>query len=98
MTHTLDSLMALHRAATSAAVQYADCARVSLRSERTIQAADDRDEANYARTALTEAQRDAQRYRWVRRPDNTSLDTWLLTFSNEELDAAIDAAMGGAHE
>jgi hypothetical protein len=56
MNHTVETLMALHNAATSAAVQYADCARVSLRSERTMQAADDRDEANDAlRTALTEA-------------------------------------------
>ena len=42
--------------------------------------------------------KDAERYRWLRRPDNTSLDTWLLTFSNEKLDAAIDAAMGDAND
>jgi len=56
MTHTVESLMALHHAATAAALQYADCARVSLRSARSIQAADDRNEANDAlRAALTEA-------------------------------------------
>jgi hypothetical protein len=56
MTHTVESLMALHHAATAAALQYADCARVSLRSARSMQAADDRNEANDAiLAALTEA-------------------------------------------
>ena len=53
MTHTVGNLMALHNAASHAAVQYALLAQVSLRSERTLQAADDRDEANdVLRTAL----------------------------------------------
>ena len=53
---TIDNIMALHNAASHAAVQYALLAQVSLRSERTLQAAADRDEAKEAlRTALTEA-------------------------------------------
>jgi hypothetical protein len=37
--------------------------------------------------------RDAERYRWIKRPDNASLDTWTITLSDGRLDAAIDAAM-----
>jgi hypothetical protein len=48
--------MALHRAATSAAVHFSGLLLRSLRSERTIQAFEDRNEAVEAlRTALTEA-------------------------------------------
>ena len=55
---------------------------------------------------LAEAKKDAERYRWLRHGDNdepllkfsfearcNSDDVWLLR--NDELDAAIDAAMKG---
>ena len=52
---TIDNIMALHNAASHAAVQYALLAQVSLRSERSMQALEDRNEANEAlRAALAQ--------------------------------------------
>ena len=50
-------------------------------------------ERDALRAEMEAARKDAARYRWIRRPDNVSLDGWLLTASDEHLDGLIDAAM-----